>query len=112
MYNEEQKNYLRKKVGSMAENNNNNNRAPRGRQQNITGQGKDVYKRGDGLGTGPVGKTGGSSGYQGRPGTPSANRPAQNGSTGTRASGGKGSLILIAVVVIALIFGGDRKSVV
>ncbi len=108
MYNEERKNYLRKKVGSMAENNNNNNRAPRGRQQNITGQGKDVYKRGDGLGTGPVGKTGGSSGYQGRPGTHSANRPAQNGSTGTRASGGKGSLILIAVVVIALIFGGGK----
>ena len=30
-----------------------------GRKKNVTGQGKDVYKRGDGLGTGPVG-TGGA----------------------------------------------------
>ena len=27
------------------------------RKKNITGSGKDVSKRGDGLGTGPVGKT-------------------------------------------------------
>ena len=31
---------------------------PRGRQKNITGQGKDVKRRGSGLGTGPVGKPG------------------------------------------------------
>ena len=64
---------------------NNNNKAPRGRQQNITGQGKDVYKRGDGLGTGPVGNAGGD---QGRPGTQSS-RPAQTGGNQTgRTTGG------------------------
>ena len=35
----------------------------RGRQQNVTGQGKSVKRRGEGLGTGPVGAAGG---YQGR----------------------------------------------
>ena len=34
------------------------NNRPTGRQRNITGQGKDVRRRGAGLGTGPVGKTG------------------------------------------------------
>ncbi len=84
---------------------NNNNKAPRGRQQNITGQGKDVYKRGDGLGTGPVGNAGG---YQNRPGTSGSPRPASGG--GTRAAGGKGGLILIVIAVIALIFGGGKLS--
>ena len=37
---------------------------PRGREKNVTGQGKDVYKRGEDLGTGPVGK---QDGYGGRP---------------------------------------------
>ncbi|MBO4819556.1 MAG: peptidase C11 [Firmicutes bacterium] len=37
---------------------------PREREKNITGQGKEVYKRGEDLGTGPVGK---QEGYQGRP---------------------------------------------
>ena len=35
---------------------------PRGREKNITGTAKDIYKRGQGLGTGPVGNAGG---YQG-----------------------------------------------
>ena len=35
---------------------------PRGRQKNISGPGKSVYKRGSGLGTGPVGNSGGYSG--------------------------------------------------
>ena len=81
---------------------NNNNKAPRGRQQNITGQGKDVYKRGDGLGTGSVGN---SSGYQGRPGTSGTPRPAQ---TGTRAGSSRGGLIGIIAVVVLLIFGGSK----
>ena len=37
---------------------------PNGREKNVTGQGKGLYKRGDGLNTGgPVGK---QDGYQGR----------------------------------------------
>ena len=38
---------------------------PRGRQKNVSGQGKGVKRRGSGLGTGPVGSSGG---YSGRPG--------------------------------------------
>lgn len=37
---------------------------PRGRKKNVSGEGKDIYKRGEGLGTGPVGS---SEGYSGRP---------------------------------------------
>ena len=37
---------------------------PQGRKRNIVGEGKDVSKRGEDLGTGPVGKQGG---YAGRP---------------------------------------------
>ncbi len=40
---------------------------PREREKNITGQGKEVYKRGEDLGTGPVGK---QDGYSGRPTEP------------------------------------------
>lgn len=28
---------------------------PKGREKHVSGQGKDVYRRGEGLGTGPVG---------------------------------------------------------
>lgn len=62
---------------------------PRGREKNVTGQGKDVYKRGDGLGTGPVGS--GSA------------RPQSGGSSGGKRSGGKPSLLL---VILALLLGG------
>lgn len=67
---------------------------PRGRQQNITGQGKDVKRRGSGLGTGPVGSTG---------------RIQQNdysstsGRSRTRSGGGKMGWIII---IIALLLGG------
>ena len=33
---------------------------PRGREKHVTGPGKTVQKRGEGLGTGPVGEPGGS----------------------------------------------------
>lgn len=62
---------------------------PRGREKNVTGQGKDVYKRGDGLGIGPVGS--GSA------------RPQSGGSSGGKRSGGKPSLLL---VILALLLGG------
>ena len=77
-----------------------NNNRPRGREKNVTGQGKDIYKRGEGLGTGPVGDT------SGRPGTSSA------GSSGgsTRSSGTRGlsisNPIVIIVIIAVLIFGG------
>ena len=73
---------------------------PNGRDKKITGQGKSVYKRGDGLGTGPVGNAGG---YHGRPGTTGASSGGQ--SSGTRA-GGKRSPLLLIIIAAVLIFGG------
>ena len=66
---------------------------PRGREQHIVGQGKDVYKRGDGLGTGPVG-----SGQSGRGGS--------GGDGGKRAGGGKPNLITIILAAVLLLGGG------
>ena len=82
---------------------------PRGREQNITGKGKDVYIHGEGLGTGPVGNSGG---YQGRPGAqkPASSpvRPAgtNTGSGGTRASGGRSPLLIIIILAVLLLGGG------
>ena len=72
---------------------------PRGRQKNVTGAGKSIYKRGSGLGTGPVGAPGG---FQNRPtGTGGGSR-----GSGTRASGGKSPLIAIIAAVVVLLGGG------
>ena len=38
---------------------------PGGREKHVTGMGKDVYKRGDGLGSGPVGSANGHAGRTG-----------------------------------------------
>ena len=82
---------------------------PFGRKKNVTGQGKRVGRRGDGLGTGAVGNSGG---YQDRPGSDSSGRKSgsffgsSSGSDSgtTRGFGGKG---LIAIIIAAvLIFGG------
>ena len=79
---------------------------PSGRRKNVTGTGGDVHKRGDGLGTGPVGQGHGSeSGF----------RPSEGGSAGSnvkRAAGG-GSILLIIIVILIMskgnlgsLFGG------
>ena len=76
-----------------------------GRKTNVTGEGKSVYKRGDGLGTGPVGTgsghipgTGGSSG----------------GASGGRGTGGRrslgGSMLPILIVLALVLFGGGGLS--
>ena len=80
---------------------------PRGRVKNVTGAGKSVHRRGSGLGTGPVGKsgrTGGMSGGSFRPtGSTGTSRPA-GGHRTTRSSGGGLSKLLILIFV--LLFGG------
>ena len=82
---------------------------PRGREKNVSGQGKDIYKRGEGLGTGPVGS---ADGHQGRPGQ-QAQTGGQSGQTGgtsfTRAAG-RSSPILIIVIILAVIFGKNLFS--
>ena len=69
---------------------------PRGRVKNVTGNSKGVKKRGSGLGTGPVGSTGGSVGSS----------KSSSGRQGTRASGGKGGLLKIILIVVVLLGGG------
>ena len=71
---------------------------PRGREKNVTGQGKDIYKRGDGLGTGPVGG-------QSQAGRTEQNASGQRGSGTARASGGS-KLPLILVIAVLLLGGG------
>ena len=73
---------------------------PRGRQKNVTGAGKGIHKRGEGLNTGPVGR---QDGYAGRTGS--------TGSVGGQQTGRpvrttrKGSFSLIAIIA-ALVLGG------
>ncbi len=78
---------------------------PRGREKNVTGEGKKVYKRGEGLNTGPVGKT---DGYQGRKDdaeVPEEQREYSAG--GTRSLfGGRGRLIIIILILVLLLGGG------
>ncbi|MBE6909490.1 MAG: peptidase C11 [Ruminococcaceae bacterium] len=69
---------------------------PRGREKHVTGEGKDIYKRGDGLGTGPVGSADGHAGRTGSGGS---------GGGGKRAGGGS-SLLTIIIAAIVLLGGG------
>jgi len=70
---------------------------PTGRQKNVTGQGKDIRRRGSGLGTGPVGTPGRTGGM------PSgSSRPSASSGTArtTRSGGGLGKIIIIALVLL------------
>ena len=69
------------------------NNRPRGREKHVTGPAKTVKKRGDGLGTGPVGDAGG---YQD---CKQEQAPGQR-SAGTRGGGGMMKLILLALAVL------------
>ena len=93
---------------------------PRGRQKNISGAGKSVYRRGSGLGTGPVGGSGRGSGITGgssgkRPQSsafrPTASRTGsrrnvrQSGSSRNVTRSG-GSLSKLIILVVLLLLGG------
>ena len=73
---------------------------PQGRRKNVTGQGKSVYKRGDGLGSGPVGNSGAGGSF----------RPSSGGNSGRgggqRNGGGFNPLILVILAVLLLGGGG------
>lgn len=77
---------------------------PRGREKNVTGQGKDMKRRGSGLGTGSVG---------------SSNRKPQNEHENVTRSGGGGSKLIILLLMLLLgggggigsfLFGGDTQN--
>ena len=75
---------------------------PRGREKNITGMGKDIFRRGSGMGTGPVGNAGGygGRGYGGHGGD------STSGGGQNRSGGGGGSLLKIILALIILLSGG------
>ncbi len=82
---------------------------PRGREKNVTGQGKGVRRRGSGLGTGPVGSSGG---YQGRPGRKVGSGGFGGGSSSGNLGGGHrvtrsgGGLSKIIMIIVVLLFAG------
>ena len=71
---------------------------PRGREKHVTGPGKTVQKRGEGLGTGPVGEPGGSGtpGGQREPAAPARSAPTRSG----------GGMKLIALLLMLALGGG------
>ena len=74
---------------------------PRGREKNVTGAGKGVGRRGDGLGTGPVG-----SGSQAPAG---GSRPVASGGKRTTRAGGKSPLVTL-ILIAMLLFGGGGSG--
>ena len=83
---------------------------PRGREKNITGQGKEIQKHGSGLNSRPVGR---SEGYEGRPQSPNGQQgqqfrtenPNARRQTTTRA-GGRGGFLIVVIIVALVLFGG------
>lgn len=76
------------------------NNRPRGREKNITGQGKSVKRRGSGLGTGPVGRTDSSP-------VSSASSASGHRTGGVRSSSSSGGgLFKIILVILVLVLGG------
>lgn len=80
---------------------------PRGRQRNITGQGKSIKRRGSGLGIGPVGTPGSSSGHSAGPST---GHSARNVRSSGSSSGGGLTKIIIILLVLVLGNGGGLGS--
>lgn len=74
---------------------------PRGREKNVSGPGKDIYKRGSGLGSGPVGSGGGRSGQSGRSGGGFGGRGSRN-----MRSGGGGMMKVLLIILVLLMGGG------
>ena len=75
------------------------NNRPRSREKRVVDGGKDIHKKGQGLGTGPVGSGG---------------RPSGGGSAPLKSGGGKFGMVIIVVLIIlgSLLFGGsdDEES--
>ncbi len=76
------------------------NKRPTGHRKNVTGSGKSVYRRGEGLGTGPTGND--------RPQNFNTQKVDFTGKPGSgRNMKRGGSVGLIALIAAALLFGGD-----
>ena len=76
-----------------------NQNRPRGREKNVTGTSGGVHKRGEGLGTGPVGR---SDGYSGKTGH--SQQIHSTGNSGSRRNLVRGGSIGAAPIVLILLF--------
>ena len=76
---------------------------PRGREKNVTNNSTGVHKRGDGLGTGPVGSSGGY-------GRPSGSGSSGGGGGGVRAIGGGGIGLVVIMLVLKMCLGGGSSG--
>ena len=92
--------------------------APRGRKRNVTGTGSGVHVGGSGLGTGPVGSSGGKMGgggsgrtghtggsYSGGSGGGGSFYSGGGSSGGSRGSGGGFGLLPILIIIAIVFFG-------
>ena len=79
------------------------NDRPQGRKKRIEGEGSGLYRRGEGLNTGPVGSGEGFKPQQS--GKPGFSENEGGGNYNGRRSGGK-SPLLIVVILLILLFGG------
>ncbi|MBQ3671023.1 MAG: hypothetical protein II921_06045 [Treponema sp.] len=73
---------------------------PEGREKHVTNNSSGVHKRGDGLGTGPVGS---SNGYSGK-------NSGKGGGGGKRAMGGGSILVIVAILAFKFLFGGGGSG--
>lgn len=83
---------------------------PRGREKNVTGQGKNIGRRGSGLGSGPVGAPG-------RIPSGTGSSSSGSGRNVTRSGGGMKLILIILALVLgggggvgSLLFGGEGTS--
>ena len=85
---------------------------PRGREKYTTDSSTGVHKRGDGLGTGPVGSSNGYSGRTGQSGGQSGGSSSSSGGIGRAVTRGGGiSLpVILIILVLYFIFGRGGAS--
>lgn len=79
---------------------------PRGRDTHVTNNSTGVHKRGDGLGTGPVGSSGG----YGRPGSSGSSGGGSHSGGGVRAIGGGGIGLIVIMLVLKMCLGGGLSG--
>ncbi|MCR4596230.1 MAG: peptidase C11 [Lachnospiraceae bacterium] len=78
---------------------------PRSRERHVTGSGTGAYRKGDGLGTGPVGSTGGHAGG------PTGGNHQYGGGHGRAAKAGGGSVLLVIIIIVLyMLFSGDDSD--
>ena len=91
------------------------NNRPAGRQTHVTGQGKDINRRGSGLGGGPAGRGDGYSGRNG--GSSGGSGGGGGGGRGFGSGGGNvtrgfgGSKLIIIIIAAVLLFGGGGSLI-